>query len=275
MPATRRLTMSECEGFDSEVAECFSRTEPTEFHDSVPEHVTIKPRPVTRRLTVSECEGFDSEVAECFARTEPTEFHDLVPKHVTIKPRPIRPEPPFQWDCSKKDKQLGKELDLHMQLTAVLVEVDILRADLRDARLRSKCLKLKNRHLRRQARQLSEEKVSLSEQADRLMKEVDMLRVERLCVHSGEGEGVGFVQRSGATQTTCFDHIAQSKNDIPREQDKRSTRHHELSQSSLSSKKHMSSSTTNLIETCYQKQNVQKSKSFFRRFTKLFSRNKC
>ncbi|XP_048248822.1 uncharacterized protein LOC125378058 [Haliotis rufescens] len=275
MPATRRLTVSECEGFDSEVAECFSGTEPTEFRDSVPKHVTIKPRPVAKRLTVSECEGFDSEVAECFARTEPIEFHDLVLKHVTIKPRPIRPEPPFQWDCSKKNKQLGKELDLHVQLTAVLVEVDILRADLRDARLRSQCLKLKNQHLRRQARQLSEEKVSLREQVDRLVKEVDMLSVERLCVHSGEGEGVGLVQRSGATQTTCFDHIVQSKNDIPREQDKRSTRHPELSQSSLSPREHMSPSTTNSIETSNQKQNVQKSKSFFRRFTKLFRRNKC
>ncbi|XP_048248130.1 uncharacterized protein LOC124151758 isoform X1 [Haliotis rufescens] len=275
MPVTRRLTVSECEGFDSEVEECFSRTEPTEFHDSVPKYVTIKPKPVARHLTVSGCEGFDSEVAECFSRTEPTEFHNLVPKHVTIKPRPIRPEPPFQWDCSKKDKQLGKELDLHVQLTAVLVDVDILRADLRDARLRSQCLKLKNQHLQRQVRQLSGEKVSLGEQVDRLVKERDMLRAERLRVHSGEGEGVGLVQRSGATQTTCFDHIVQSKNDMPREQGNRSTRHHELSQSSLSSKKHMSSSTTNLIETCIQKQNVQKSKSFFGRFTKLFRRNKC
>ncbi|XP_046380300.2 uncharacterized protein LOC124151739 [Haliotis rufescens] len=274
MPVTRRLTVSECEGFDSEVAECFSRTELIEFHDSVPKHVTVKPRPVARRLTVSECEGFDSEVAECFSRTEPTEFHDLVPRHVTIKPRPIRPEPPFQWDCSKNEKQ-AKEHELHVQLTAVLVEVDILRADLRDARLRSQCLKLKNQHLQRQARQLSEEKVSLGEQVDRLVKEVDMLRGERLRVHSGEGEGVGLVQRSGATQTTCFDHIIQSKNGMPREQDNRSTRHHELSQSSLSSKKRMSSSTTNLIENCNQKQNVQKSKSFFGRFTKLFRRNKC
>ncbi|XP_071107501.1 uncharacterized protein [Haliotis cracherodii] len=275
MPVTRRLTVSECEGFDSEVAECFSRTEPTEFHDSVPKYVTIKPRPVAKRLTVSECEGFDSEVAECFSRTEPTAFHDLVPKHVTIKPSPIRPEPPFELDCSKKDQQLGKELELHVKLTAVLVEVDILRADLRDARLRSQCLKLKNQHLQRQARQLSEEKDSLREHVDRLMKEVDMLRAERLRVHSGEGEGVGLVQWSGATQTKCFDHIVQSKNGMPREQDNRSTRHHELSQSSLSSKKHMSSSTTNLIETCNQKQNVQKSKSFLRRFTKLFRRNKA
>ncbi|XP_046576115.1 uncharacterized protein LOC124284101 [Haliotis rubra] len=268
MPVTKRLTMSECEGFDPEVAECFARTEPTEIHDAVPKHVTIKPKPVARRLTMSECEGFDSEVAQWFAHRELKEFHDMVPKHVAIKPRPIRPQPPFQWDCCQEDKQNVKEHELHVQLTAVLAEVDTLRADLRDARHRSKCLKMKNQHFKTQVRQLSDEKVSLGEQVDRLLKEVDMLRAERLGVLSGAGEGVGLVQRSGATQTSCFDHIVSPK------QDNTSTRHHELSQNNLSSKKHMSFSTASVIENCNQKRNVQKPKSIFHRFTKLFRRNK-
>ncbi|XP_046576137.1 uncharacterized protein LOC124284122 isoform X2 [Haliotis rubra] len=218
--------------------------------------------PVTRRLTMSECEGFDPEVAECFARTEPTEFHDTVPKHVTIKPRPIRPQPPFQWDCCQEDQQQVKEHELRVQLTAVLAEVDTLRADLRDARLRSRCLKMENQHFKTQIRQLFDEKVSLREQVDRLLKEVDMLRAERLCALSGAGEGVGLVQRSGVSQTSCFDHIVSPK------QDNTSTRHRELLQSDLSF------CTASVIENFNQKQNVQKSKSFFRRFTKLFRRNK-
>ncbi|XP_046576135.1 uncharacterized protein LOC124284119 [Haliotis rubra] len=183
--------------------------------------------PVTKRLTVSECEGFDPEVAECFEHKELKEFHDMVPKHVTIKPRPIRPQPPFQWDCCQEDQQHVKEHELHAQLTAVLAEVDTLRADLRDARFRSRCLKMENQHFKTQIRQLSDEKVSLGEQVDRLLKEVDMLRTERLCVHSGAGEGVGLVQMSGATQSSCFDHTVSPK------QDNKSTRHRELSQSNL------------------------------------------
>ncbi|XP_067672222.1 uncharacterized protein [Haliotis asinina] len=262
MPVTRRLTMSECEEFDPEVAEAFARTEPTEVHDAVPKHVVIKPKPVTRHLTMSECEGFDSEVAQWFEHRELKEFHDRVPKHVTIKPRPVRPHPPFLWDCSQEEKQQVKEHGLHVQLTTVLAEVDTLSADLRDAQLRSKCLKMKNQHFKTQIRQLSNEKVFLSDQVDRLLKEVDMLRAERLCVHSGDGESVGLAHSSGPTQTSCFDGIVADK------QDNKSTKHHELSYSNLSF------STASVIENCNKKQNVQKSKSFFHRFTKLFRRNK-
>ncbi|XP_067672066.1 uncharacterized protein [Haliotis asinina] len=269
MPVTRRLNMSECEGFDPEVAECFARIEPTEFHDAVPKHITIKPKPLARRLTMSECEGFDSEVAQWFEHREVKEFQDMVPKHVTIKPRPVRPQPPFQWDCSEEVKQEVKELDLQLQLTAALTKVDIIRADLRDARLRSKCLRVENRHLQRKVRQLLDEKVFLGDRVGRLLKEVDMLRTERLCVLSGDGEDVGLAQRSGPTQTSCFDGIVSDK------QDNKSTKHHELSQNNVFSGNHMSFSRTNLIENCNQKQNVQKSKSFLRRFTKLFRRNKC
>ncbi|XP_067671582.1 uncharacterized protein [Haliotis asinina] len=263
MPVDRRLTMSECEGFDSEVAECFARTEQTVFHGAVPKHVVIKPKPVARRLTMSEWEESDSEVAQCFEHRELKEFHDRVPKHVTIKPRPVRLQPPFLWDCSQEEKQQVKEHELHVQLTTVLAEVDTLSADLRDAQLSSKCLKMKNQHFKTQIRQLSNEKVFLSDQVDRLLKEVDMLRAERLCVHSGDGESVGFVQRSGPTQTSCFESD---------KQDNKSAKHHELSQSNISSKKHMSFITVSFIENCNKKQNVQKSKSFFRGFTKMFMR---
>ncbi|XP_067672323.1 uncharacterized protein [Haliotis asinina] len=269
MPVTRRLTMSECEGFDPEVAECFAHIEPTEFLDADPKHVTIKPKPIARCLTMSECEGFDSEVAQWFEHREVKEFHDMVPRHVTIKPRPHRPQPPFQWDCSEEIKQEVKEVDLQLQLTDALTKVDIIRADLQDARLRFKCLKVENRHLERHVRQLLNEKMSLRKETDCLLKEVDMLRTERLCVHSGDGEGVGLAPRSGAAQTSCIDHIVSDK------QDNKLTKHHELSQNNVFSGNHMPFNKISLIENCNQKQNVKKSRSFLRRLTKLFRRKKC
>ncbi|XP_046328836.2 uncharacterized protein LOC124112752 [Haliotis rufescens] len=213
--------------------------------------------PVVRLLSKSECEGFDPEVAECFAPTEPIEFHDSAPKFATIKPTPIRPEPPFQWDCVKEDKQ-AKEHELHVQLMAVLAEVNTLRADLRDAGLRSQSLDLKNLHLQMQVRQLWDQKVSLRKQVHRLVKEVDMVKGQR--GHGGEGEG--FVHNDRNTFMSL-------------EKDNVSARHlSDLALSDLSSTADVSPTTNNSSELCNEGHHAVKSLSVFGRIRKLFRRRK-
>ncbi|XP_071116685.1 uncharacterized protein [Haliotis cracherodii] len=65
-----RLSKSECEGFDPEVAECFAPTEPIEFHYSAPKFATIKPTPIR------------PEPMDCVKENKHAKEHEL---HVQLK----------------------------------------------------------------------------------------------------------------------------------------------------------------------------------------------
>ncbi|XP_067677764.1 uncharacterized protein [Haliotis asinina] len=227
--------------------------------------------PVVRRL--SECEGFDSEVAECLAQAQPKEFHDSVPKFITIKPTPIRPDPPFQWDCSsEEDTQPSKERELRVQLMASLAEVDTLRSDLQGARFCSRCLDLNNLHLQTQVGQLSDEIAFLQEQVQRLLEEVDILKGIGQRAHSGEGEGVGLAHRPVFLQTISTGRTDQTQNGMSNGQDKLFSKA-QFSQSNLPSRKDLSTSSVHVIENNNEKHNVQKSVSFFSGLSKMFGRH--